>query len=506
MQMYETSERSQSVPGKKVAGKRYLHVSALQSIDSDTASAVRTAASIAAVRAEQDFNVVRIDESGFTCALLSYPRFFDDPFPRLEKSWKVDLGVNKFSFRTYSGSLNPPILHRKELLLSAEDPRRERCEALTLVAEGLGLFEDPSRIGFLQPWEELIRKRGYRLQGSEFVPIGNDDSEGGATLVDTTIREQVDRHLTALTRYGFSAPIQALARYGFLGQGANLFDYGCGRGDDLRGLKENGIEVAGWDPHYAPEQPKLEADHVNLGFVINVIEDFGERVDALKSAYALTRKVLAVSAMLSVTSRNTFQKYYTQSDLAAFIADVLDEEPIPVSPGVFFVFRDKDAEQRFLSGRQRNANALRRLSITERRREPVLRPDKAQIKFDAHQKALEALWEIWLRLGREPDKDETPNLIELVESFGSLHRALRFIADRKDGQLLKEARASRIGQTEALSSPRDRPPARHKILLRRLHNCSAVREEDAVHDRGDRRTLGRLQRSRRERTRLVGGR
>jgi DNA phosphorothioation-associated putative methyltransferase len=147
-----------------------------------------------------------------------------------------------------------------------------------------------------------------------------------------------------------------LLGYGFINPSVEVFDYGCGRGDDIRGLAANGIAAYGWDPHYAPDAPKREADVVNLGFVINVIEDFDERTEALHGAYALTKKVLAVAAMLAsqatqpgrpywdgfITSRNTFQKYYTQAQLAAFIADVLDEEPIPVSPGVFFVFRDKD--------------------------------------------------------------------------------------------------------------------------------------------------------------------
>jgi DNA phosphorothioation-associated putative methyltransferase len=53
----------------------------------------------------------------------------------------------------------------------------------------------------------------------------------------------------------------------------SLFDYGCGRGDDLRGLRENGIEAQGWDPYFAPDEPVVAADIVNLGFVINVIED-----------------------------------------------------------------------------------------------------------------------------------------------------------------------------------------------------------------------------------------
>jgi hypothetical protein len=39
---------------------------------------------------------------------------------------------------------------------------------------------------------------------------------------------------------------------------------------------------------------------VNLGYVINVIEEAAERADVLREAWALTRKVLIVSARLTV--------------------------------------------------------------------------------------------------------------------------------------------------------------------------------------------------------------
>ena len=127
-----------------------------------------------------------------------------------------------------------------------------------------------------------------------------------------------------MVRYGFSAPIQSLMRFGFLDGNYSFFDYGCGRGDDLRGLIENDIQASGWDPHYAKDQPKIESDLVNLGFVLNVIEDYQERVDAIQGAYSLARGLLVISVMLEnnnvnsgktfrdgvLTSRDTFQKYF----------------------------------------------------------------------------------------------------------------------------------------------------------------------------------------------------
>ena len=149
------------------------------------------------------------------------------------------------------------------------------------------------------------------------------------------------------------SPIQALARYGLLDGHYSVFDYGCGRGSDVQGLRDNGITASGWDPYYAPDQPIHSADLVNLGFVINVIEDFEQRVDALSRAWALAERLLVVSVMLSqdnaprgepfrdgvMTTRGTFQKYFTQAEIKAFLEQVLDEEPIPVAPGVLWVFR-----------------------------------------------------------------------------------------------------------------------------------------------------------------------
>ncbi|WP_246345345.1 DNA phosphorothioation-associated putative methyltransferase [endosymbiont of Lamellibrachia barhami] len=356
-----------SIPSKVVGGSTYLTVDVLPYLDGERAVRVQEAELLAQVKRHDQFNLVRIDDTGQSIALLNYPEFVDDPFPSLQESWRVDLSCSTVSYRTYADSLNPPILHRKELLLQPDDPRREAYAELTRTAESIGLFDDPRRIGYQRQWLALIREKGYRIEGHSLVPIGNDESleDGEADLAPLHADWEASRHLTALVRYGFSAPVQSLARYGFFDGSHRLFDYGCGRGDDVRGLSENGLSATGWDPYFAPDNTISSADIVNLGFVINVIEDFDERVEALTRAWSLAERVLVVSVMLEnqndprgqrfrdgvMTLRGTFQKYFTQSGIKTFLEQVLDEEPIPVAPGVLYLFRDKDMEQRFLMDR-----------------------------------------------------------------------------------------------------------------------------------------------------------
>ncbi|WP_295880899.1 DNA phosphorothioation-associated putative methyltransferase [uncultured Thiohalocapsa sp.] len=459
---FESSRSDNS--GKLVGNKRYLHVDALpRAADGQEAqallAAVARAEALAGVRRGEHFNLVRIDADGAELALVHYPGFVGEPFPALAQSWRVDLAAGTLSHRTYADSLNPPILHRKELLLAADDPRRAAWAELTAACESVGLFDDPRRIGYKRQWEQLVRERGYRLMDHALVPIGNDEAtdeaaDGAPGTSTGPAGRSAARHRTALSRYGFSAPIQSLARNGLLDGTHSLFDYGCGRGDDLRGLRENGVDAQGWDPYFAPDEPVVGADIVNLGFVINVIEDFDERLEALTRAWSLARKLLVVSVMLAnhndprgerfrdgvMTRRGTFQKYYTQAEIKAFLEEVLDEEAIPVGPGVHYIFRDKDAEQRLLVNRYRSRRNLLRLpprSPAEHRERP--RRDRAAEKYRAHQQELERLWALRLDSGRDPDKTETPDQLALTEAFGSVPKALRFIVAQKIADLGEEA-------------------------------------------------------------------
>lgn len=473
------------IPGKRVGVQTYLHVEALPSIDASARDRTQAAAIAAGVEMGTDFNLVRFHEDAQHIGLLSYPRFFEDPFPELRESWSVDLHSGSVTYRTYENSLNPPIIHRKELMLAPDDPRRAELAELTATAESIGLFDNVKAIGYKRQWERLIREKGYRLDGHCFIPVGNQDNDS-ADEVSVDIDEPLHsswaaaRHRTALVRYGFSAPIQTLARHGFLDGRFQLFDYGCGRGDDVRGLRENGLEASGWDPFYAPENAIQEADLVNLGFVINVIEDFEERVDALVKAWSLARTLLVVSVMLVnqndprgqqfrdgvMTQRGTFQKYYSQAEIKAFLEAALNEEPIPVAPGVLYVFRDKDAEQHFLVDRYRSRrNLLSRPSSAVRERATNTRRDRAEERYQAYREPLERLWENWVTLGRTPDKSEVEDLVQLTEGFGSLSKALRFLEGRKSlEEEIQRSRTRRIADLEvyfALNQFQRRQPYKH---------------------------------------------
>lgn len=432
--------------GKIVGNHTYVHVAALEQLSLEAQIRISEASKLCQIQPLVNFNVVKLDAPLTSVSFLDYADFFERPFPLLRQSWTADCVRGVFRHRNYAHSLNPPILHRKELLLPKDYPGRAAFEALTATAEQIGLFDDTIRIGFLRSWEQLLDSRGFQVVGHTLVPVGNDDSTT-APFHDQDATA-IARHLTALTRYNFSAPVQSLARHGFLDGSRSVFDYGCGRGDDLRGLCENGIAAAGWDPYFAPERPKLASDIVNLGFVINVIEDISERAEALQGAYTLTQQLLVISAMIRseasvnglaygdgvVTSRRTFQKYYTQAELRQFIADVLGEEPLAVAPGIFYVFKDKQEEQRFQYGRLENRRNLLRLtprSPPQPRpslRQPRLTPaDKARAAYDEGRQWLEPLWASWITLGRVPALEEVAGHEEILARFGSLKAALKII-------------------------------------------------------------------------------
>ena len=84
---------------------------------------------------------------------------------------------------------------------------------------------------------------------------------------------KIERHKTALIRSELSKPVKSLLEHGLLKPGKTFFDYGCGHGADVEGLTALGYQATGWDPVLRPHTELHQADIVNLGYVLNVIED-----------------------------------------------------------------------------------------------------------------------------------------------------------------------------------------------------------------------------------------
>ena len=408
--------------GKRVGGALYIHRSALGGLPPEQARLIEAAAGH---MPQGHWNVAKIDlVDGRAVSLLDYEDFAERAFPALRESRRIDLESGTVIVRRYA--TNPPILHRKELLLPVDAPGRDSYVALTQELERRGLFVDMTRRGRQEAWEAALAAAHIEVRDHRVMAAGAlAECATRPERTDSPLCEDmppVARHRTAIGRNSLSAPMAALNAAGLLEGGVSVLDYGCGRGDDVRALRAAGIDAIGWDPHFAPDQSILAArDIVNLGFVLNVVEDPEERRDVLRRAFDLAERCLVVAVMLVgkgdvsgqrphgdgfLSSRGTFQRYYTQAELRAYLFDTLEVTPVAAGPGIFFLFRDEELEQRVLSRRQMGMIASRPIVSVPRPR-ATLAPGNSM-----RQEALEAvradLVDLLLTMGRVPHADEMP--------------------------------------------------------------------------------------------------
>jgi DNA phosphorothioation-associated putative methyltransferase len=239
----------------------------------------------------------------------------------------------------------------------------------------------------------------------------------------------IARYKTAIRRHDLSLPIKCALTDKLIGSTVRVFDYGCGHGEDIEHLTANGIACDGWDPAFRPNQPLCEADVVNLGYVINVIEDPAERLETLRRAWGLCKRLLVVAALVRIpgrgnaftdfgdgvlTKRGTFQKFFDQSELKQYLEAELGAEAIPATVGIFYVFKEDALRQEFLANRFRRRSAAPRQRVSERR-------------FEEHRDILQPFMECLALVGRIPDPSEFPRTAEIVARFGSLKRAFALV-------------------------------------------------------------------------------
>jgi DNA phosphorothioation-associated putative methyltransferase len=436
----DTDKKAGVAVGKKVGGFLYLHRNAVGHADRTLLDALRVAEAAAG---DFEWNVAKLSKG--RVSLLTYEDFDAHAFPALLHAVAVDLASGQAAATDYSGRDNPPILHRKELLIAPDDPRMPAFRAVTRKAEEHGLFADPKAIGTRRAWEAKVSAAGLKISGPSLL------DERSETI-------SVARDKTAISRPGLSAPMAVMLRTGIVRKDFTVFDYGCGRGRDVEILGENGFNAFGWDPAHRPGGPRKAADVVNLGFVVNVIENKYEREETLKAAWSFATRVLVVSAMLVhkadvrgqtphgdgfITSWSTFQKYFTQDELLSWVSETVGHRAVSLGQGIVGVFRDEDLEQEaFFSQRSRAAAIAERLRIPRRERATRLqRPGFAE-RISAE---LETLWQLSVELARMPAELEVPAHVStsLAKKHASFKRVIAALEETYDLGGLEAVAAAR---------------------------------------------------------------
>ncbi|WP_114807045.1 DNA phosphorothioation-associated putative methyltransferase [Vibrio cholerae] len=433
--------------GKQLPDAIYLHRDAISAIPEKLQKFIPAVAKALKLPDEQ-WNIVKLFKNEFRLSLLNYPEFYSDSYPALEQSLNVDLSKLTHKITCYRTSDNPPILHRKETMVLSHSEYFQHFVALTQEGEKAGLYENTRIIGFKHSWLNLIQKKGYKLIEGRLV---NSDKD---ITFDKNQERGIDRYKTAIVRYELSGPMKILAKQGYLDGRFSIFDYGCGRGDDIRELEAHGLDVLGWDPVFSPDNDKINSDIVNLGFVLNVIEDKDERLEALLSAWELVDKMLVVSVMLAnesyiaqfqpykdgvITSRNTFQKYYAQSEFKEYLERSLQEDAIAVAPGIFYVFKDKLEEQCYLQSKYQRHHHWQQLTSPI----PIESKDRAKLVITQNSELFEEFWNVCLELGRIPANDEFERSEEVRSLIGSHKKVFGLLQDMFDTHEFSNAKKSR---------------------------------------------------------------
>ena len=121
------------------------------------------------------FNVIKLYKDSPRLSFLYYPTFFTEAHPALHTAINTEVGkarnmaellqmsVDNVKRWDYSKSANPPILHRKELLLPAGHPKACGWGILTAYEEEAGLYQDPAKIGNKLAWEALLKEKGLEI-------------------------------------------------------------------------------------------------------------------------------------------------------------------------------------------------------------------------------------------------------------------------------------------------------------------------------------------------------
>ncbi len=165
---FDMKKYSRKIVGRKLGNMHYIHRSAISYLNDDQKKTLKKAIDITTL---DDWNLVKIAKDLTTVSLLNYENFDSVLFPCLLEATIVNLKNSSFKYIDYQSRKNPPVLHRKELMLAPDDPRVPVFAKTTTFCEDRNLFDRASYIGTKLKWEERLLQHGYIIKDQTILPI-----------------------------------------------------------------------------------------------------------------------------------------------------------------------------------------------------------------------------------------------------------------------------------------------------------------------------------------------
>lgn len=220
-----------------------------------------------------------------------------------------------------------------------------------------------------------------KLEGPKDFSVGRVDEPDMLTKMKSAAKRTLEETSgnTALDRKGPSAPALAWHNAGYVGKGKSVFDWGMGKGADMRFYNDKGAEAQGYDLNHQPNKPQGMADVVTSTYVANVLRP-PARQSHLIEAYQRAKDKLLVSVrnevggkvireeadgvVMMLKGEESFQKAFTQSELLDYLKKLFPSAEIVAGPrlssGVTAVVKKKRSQgpqgvRSYLTGFSRGA-------------------------------------------------------------------------------------------------------------------------------------------------------
>lgn len=142
--------------GMDTSGSIFIHESMIPLLPSRVKAAVEACKS-----QTPNANVVRIKKNGKQLGFLFYPGFDEEAHPSPVREVIMNLNVGTRTTLEYSSLYNPPVLLRKDKLISKDHPKFREFRELREIEEEKGLLPKEDQI-LLTRWQKILREKGIK--------------------------------------------------------------------------------------------------------------------------------------------------------------------------------------------------------------------------------------------------------------------------------------------------------------------------------------------------------